>query len=168
MSTKKNIQSTLKLVISILICQLVGMVIIFSTRPESNYWYTAVIMPFWKLPAHFFGTVWTILYFLMGISIWLVWISGKHKSMKRHTVLIFSVQLFLSALWAILFFKFNTQLLAFLTILVLIGFLVFCVVEFFKISRMSAFLLLPSLLWGCFEAILNFKILFLSNCNCLI
>jgi translocator protein len=166
MSTTKNIQSTLKLVISVLTCQLVSIIIVLSTQPESNYWYNTVVMPFWKLPVHLFGTVWTILYFMMGISIWMIWISGKHKSMKRYTILIFGTQLFLSALWVLFFFILHAQSLAFLTILLLIIFLVFCIIEFFKISKMAAFLLMPSLLWVCFEAVLNFKILFLSNYNC--
>ncbi|SFA92598.1 TspO and MBR related proteins [Flavobacterium swingsii] len=166
MSTTKNIQSTVKLVISILTCQLVGMVTVFSTQPESNYWYNRVVIPFWKFPIYFFDPVWTILYFLMGISIWMIWISGKHKSMKKYTILIFGIQLFLSALWSLLFFNFHAQSLALFIILLLVVFLAFCIIEFFKISKMAAFLLVPSLLWVCFEAVLNFKILFLSNYNC--
>lgn len=166
MSTTKDIQSTVKLVISVLTCQLVGVVTVFSTESGSNYWYNGVIMPIWKVPVYFFGSVWTILYFLMGISIWIIWISGNHKAMKRYTALIFGLQLFLSALWAILFFNFHAQSLALFIILLLIVFLVFCIIEFFKISKVAAFLLTPSFLWVCFEAVLNFKILFLSNYNC--
>lgn len=166
MSTAKNIQSTTKLIIAVLTCQLVSVIKIFSTEYGSDYWYNGVVMPMWKLPVYFFGSVWTILYFLMGISIWIIWTSGKHKSMKRYTILIFGIQLFLSALWTILFFNFHAQSLAFLTISLLIVFLVFCIIEFFKISKIAAFLLIPVLFWVCFEAVLNFKILFLSNYNC--
>lgn len=166
MSTTKNIQSIVKLVITIITCQLVGLITVFSTQPESNYWYEGVIKPSWKLPIYFFGSVWTILYFLMGVSVWRIWISGNHKSMKRYTLLIFGVQLFLSALWSILFFNFHTQSLAFLIISLLIVLLIFCIVEFFKISKTAAFLLVPVLFWVCFQAVLNFRMLFLSNYNC--
>jgi translocator protein len=166
MSTARNIETTIKLALSIITCQLVVIASVFLTQSDSNYWYNMLILPTWKLTIAFFGSVWSILSFLMGISIWIIWTSGKHKSMKKYTIAIFIIQLFLSFLWSILIFNYHSQPFAFLVILILIVLLILCVIEFSKISKLAAWLLVPSLCWVCFEAVLNFKILFLNDYGC--
>ena len=166
MSTVKNIDSTIKLAFTIIVCQLVVLASVFLTLSGTNYWYEVIILPTYKFSIYIFGGLWAMLNFLMAISVWLIWISGKHKSMKKYTIEIFITQLLLSFLWSILFFKFHSIVFSFLSICILIVLLVLCIVEFSKISKLAAWLLVPYLILVCLEAILNFKVLFKSDYCC--
>jgi len=163
MSTLKNIQSTVKSVASILHCQVVGIMTILLSQTENNYWYDTIVMPSWHLPSLFFGTIWVVLYFLFGLSLWFIWSTRISKFQKNSTITLYVTQLFLNFLWSILFFRFHSQVFAFLsiTILMVLGFV--SIVQVYKISRAATWLLIPYFIWICFEGVLNFKILFLNN-----
>jgi tryptophan-rich sensory protein len=163
MSTLKNIQSTVKLAASIIICQLVGISAVLLSQKNSNYWYDTIVMPSWHLSTYFFGTIWVVLYFLLGLSLWLVWDSKISEFNKQNAIILYGMQLFLNFLWSILFFRFHSESIAFLNITVLIVLVFISIIQIYKFSKMATWLLIPYFIWICFEGFLNFKILFLSG-----
>lgn len=151
----------IKLIASIIICQLAGIIGAVFTTPSISGWYASLNKPFFNPPNWLFGPVWTILYLLMGISLYLVW--NQKKGMETKTALIFfAIQLGLNTLWSIIFFGLRLPSVAFVEILILLLFIVLTIIKFFPISKVSAYLLIPYLLWVSFASVLNFYIFILN------
>lgn len=146
-----------KLIYSILICELAGIIGSFFTATN---WYGSLVKPSFNPPSWIFGPVWLILYFLMGISLYLVWTS-KSK-LKEDALKFFYIQLFFNALWSVLFFGLKNIFLSFLDITLLWIFIIVTMVKFYKISKESVYLLLAYFLWVSFASVLNFYILLLN------
>ena len=130
----------------------------FFTASSVSTWYVELVKPSFNPPSWIFGPVWTLLYLLMGISLYLVWI----KKSDKNAFILFGTQLVLNALWSILFFGLNAPLYAFIEIILLWGFIFATIFYFYKIDKVSAYLLLPYILWVSFAAILNLAIFILN------
>ncbi len=149
--------SLLKLAASIAICQAAGVLGAFATVPAIPDWYAKLEKPFFNPPNWIFGPVWTVLYLLMGISLYLVWKNEK-SSARDFALRIFVIQLCLNTAWSFLFFGLRSPWVAFADILYLCGAVVLTILSFRKISNPAALLLWPYLGWISFAAILNFAI----------
>jgi len=155
------------------------------TTPAITSWYKELAKPSWNPPNWIFGPVWTTLFVLMGISLYLVWsknfkvinkvfpkikkvpnkISEKFwsgKWMKANIILIFSLQLLLNILWSVIFFAQQNPALAFFELIMLWFAIIFTMVNFYRVSKLSAWLLLPYLLWVSFAGFLNLTIWMLN------
>lgn len=143
---------------AILPCELAGIFGAVFTTPEINTWYATLPKPALNPPAWVFGPVWTTLYLLMGIALFLVWEQLGKKKQASSVLSIFAVQLVLNTLWSILFFGLHSPALAFLDILLLWIAILFTIISFFCISRPAAYLLTPYLLWVTFAVYLNGEI----------
>lgn len=152
--------SWIKLIFAIAFCQFAGLVGSVFTFQAIPTWYATLNKPFFSPPNWIFGPVWTILYTLMGISLYLVWTS-KSK-LKGEALKIFYAQLVLNSLWSIMFFGLKAPTLALLEILILWIFIAVSIVRFYKIHKTSAYLLLPYLLWVSFASVLNLAIVLLN------
>src|SRR3989344_7279950 len=106
-----------KLIFSIFICQLAGIVGSLFTFSAIPTWYAVLNKPAFSPPNWLFGSVWTTLYALMGISLYRVWINKTKKKEKMEGLVFFIVQLVLNALWSILFFGIKNPALAFVEII---------------------------------------------------
>ena len=149
----------IKLIISLIVCQLAGAIGSVFTVSSVGSWYSGLAKPFFNPPSWLFGPVWTILYLLMGISLYLVWT----KKLKSKTALyIFGVQLVLNTLWSIFFFGLQQPLLAFIEIIFLWIMIMLTIIYFYKISKTAAYLLIPYILWVSFAAVLNIAIVVLN------
>ena len=104
-----------KLVISILIPFLASAIGGFFTSLSVSTWYVDLVKPFFNPPSWIFGPVWTVLYLMMGIALYLVWVTKKEKN----AFIAFGVQMFLNALWSVLFFGLQKPLFAFVEIIFL-------------------------------------------------
>jgi benzodiazapine receptor len=161
-SGKKTRSRFPELVVSIFICLLAGVLGAIFTTSAIPTWYAALKKPFFSPPNWLFGPVWTLLYLMMGVSLYLVWISPP-KAHKTKTLSLFGIQLFLNFLWSFLFFGMRSPLLAFAGIIALWVFILLTILSFRKISRTASLLLLPYLFWVTFAAILNFSIVLLNG-----
>jgi tryptophan-rich sensory protein len=148
-----------KLIISIAICLLVGFTSSFFTTASISTWYKDLNKPSFNPPNYLFGPVWTILYLLMGISLYLVW----NNSTDKVAIVFFIIQLALNFLWSFLFFQLKNPLLALIEILVLLAFIIATTIKFYPISKTAAYLLIPYILWVSFATILNFSIYWLNR-----
>jgi len=144
-----------RFVVSIFLCQLAGIIGSLFTTPSIATWYASLNKVSFSPPNWVFAPVWITLYFLMGISLYLVW--GKKTAM-----MVFFVQLALNTFWSIIFFGFHNILLAFIEIVILWFAILATMIVFYKESKTASFLLIPYFLWVSFASVLNFAI-FLVN-----
>jgi tryptophan-rich sensory protein len=148
----------IKLILSILISQLAGLIGAVFTSPSIPTWYATIVKPSFNPPSWVFGPVWTTLYTLIGISLYLVIKDGIDSKEKKTALIVFSVHLILNSLWSILFFGMKNPFLAFLEIILLWIMIVYTMLLFKRIDQKTVYLLTPYLLWVSFATILNFSI----------
>jgi benzodiazapine receptor len=89
---------------SLLLPLLVGIFGSAVTLGSISTWYVTLNKPSFSPPNYIFGPVWTTLYVLMGIALYLVLGSNKKK---QAALKIFLLQLFLNFLWSLVFFGFH-------------------------------------------------------------
>ena len=147
-----------KLFISVLIP--VGLGFIVGIISGSQNGYKEMITPSFAPPGILFPIVWTILYILMGVSSYMIKMSGDLKS--EDALRTYYLQLAVNLLWSFIFFTFKLYLLSFLWIILLIGLVGLMILKFYNINRISAYIQIPYLLWIIFAAILNFSIYLLN------
>lgn len=148
-----------KLIFSLIITQLAG--IIGSLFTSIGNWYDNLIKPSFNPPNWVFGPVWTLLYLLMGISLYLILASKTSKNRKMGLYLFFT-QLILNSLWSILFFGLKNPLFSFIELIILWFAILFTIIYFYKVNKKASYLLIPYLLWVTFAAILNLSIVILN------
>ena len=127
------------------------------TQQSVHSWYLQLIKPTWTPPAFVFAPVWTLLYFLMAISIWLIWDTISQRS-KNAAYVLFSTQLILNMLWSALFFSMRSPSLALIDISFLWLLIVWMIVSFHAIRPSAAYFQIPYLLWTSYAWALNFSI----------
>jgi len=146
------------LVLSIGLCLCAGAIGGIFTTTGADSWYASIVKPSFNPPNWVFGPVWTLLYILMGVALYL----GIRKNASRTALVVFIIQLVLNTLWSILFFGLESPLLALVCIIVLWISILICIILFYKRSRTASYLLLPYLLWVSFATVLNWAILLLN------
>ncbi|MGQ9618809.1 MAG: TspO/MBR family protein [Candidatus Aminicenantia bacterium] len=153
----------LKFFSSLVITLGVGFIGSLATTPFVKTWYATIKKPPINPPNWIFAPVWTLLFILMGISLYLVWGWGFCNRTVRIAMLIFFVQLLFNILWSILFFTFHSPTAGFVDIVFLWFSILLTIIYFFKISPASGYLLIPYILWVSFAAVLNFWIMLLNR-----
>lgn len=124
---------------------------------QASSFYEQLVLPSWAPPSWLFGPVWTVLYFSMGISAWLVWRIAGFLASKVAFVLFIS-QLLLNALWSWLFFAWHQGALAFVDILLLLVLIIATIISFWRIKKVAGVLLIPYFLWVVFACFLNYAV----------
>ena len=113
-------------------------------------------------PGFLFPIVWTILYVLMGIASYLVVTSNATPKQILSALTYYGIQLAINFFWSIFFFNFEWYLFSFLWLLFLWVMIVNTIISFYEISKLSAYLLVPYLLWVTFSGYLNLSIYLLN------
>lgn len=148
----------IKFIASILLCQMAGIIGVGFTTSALPLWYNALNKPFFNPPPWVFGPVWTILYIMMSLALFVIWTKETQSPKKQKALLIFFLQLFLNAMWSPIFFGLQSPFLG----LIIIGFLwisiLLTMIHFYKLSKAATWLLIPYFLWVSFAAVLNFSI----------
>lgn len=161
-------KNTYILVASIILCQLAGIIGSVFTVSSISTWYAELTKPTFNPPNWIFGPVWTTLYLLMGISLYLIWreLYSKKKDVNvqkiKSALEFFSLQLIFNILWSIIFFGFKTPFTAFFEIIILWILILLTIINFYKINRTAGILLIPYILWCTFAAVLNLAIAILN------
>ena len=150
-----------RLLISIAIPLLVGGLSALITSGNMNI-YSSIVRPPLSPPGWLFAVAWSILYFLMGVSLYLVWNTAANEGEKRRAFLLFGIQLFLNFIWSPIFFNEQWFFAAFVVLISLWIFVFLMVKSFYKISKKAGLLQIPYLLWLTFAAYLNFAIYLLN------
>ena len=152
----------LLLVLSVGICFAAAAVGSYYTALTVGTWYPALVKPPIAPPGGIIGAVWTVLFFLMGISLFLVLEGDRGSPAVQRGLGLFAVQLGLNVFWSYLFFGLTSPSLALGEMLVLWAAIAATIWQFLKISRRAAYLLVPYLAWVTVAAGLNAGILLLN------
>lgn len=151
-----------KIVICVISCLAIGFLSGISTGSSIGTWYTTLNKPSFNPPNWLFAPAWTILYTLMGIAVAYIWHQGWQRADVKTAIFIFAGQLLLNAFWSVAFFGLQNPPLALAVILILWVLIFICIVRFKPIKALSAYLLIPYLLWVTFATALNGSIIFLN------
>ena len=119
--------------------------------------------PSFALPSFVFPVVWTILYLLMAIALYRIILWGSRGKNIDKAIVYFMIQLALNYLWSIIFFRFGFYGIAFLEVLIMLFFIIGTTIEFCKIDKKAAALMVPYILWVSFAAVLNYFIWMLNK-----
>ncbi|MBP9718550.1 tryptophan-rich sensory protein [Candidatus Gracilibacteria bacterium] len=147
-----------QLAFCVVVVELAGIVGSLFTIPSIPTWYATLQKPLLSPPSWVFGPVWTALYFLMGVSLFLVLRKGVKERRVKEAALIFCIQLGLNVLWSLLFFGLHSPILALIDIIALWFSIGWTIVVFYKLSRPAGLLLIPYLAWVSFASYLNYAI----------
>ena len=150
-------RSIATLVLAVLLCLSIGMLGSIATTTSIGTWYPQIEKPVWTPPAVVFGPAWTVLYVLMGVSLWMVWRDGAGRP-RLNAMALFAVQLLLNAAWSFIFFGMRSPGWALLEIVLLWVAIAATIAAFARIRPWAAALLVPYLLWVTFAAALNLAI----------
>ena len=154
-----------KLSVQFLVCLLipiaVGGLSGYITAPDISDWYVTLIKPVFSPPNYIFAPVWSILYVLMGVSLYMIWILPVTPERKK-ALQYFGLQMILNFIWSLIFFTSRDPGLALLEIVLLWISIVFMIRQFKILNKSAANLQIPYLLWVLFETILNASIWFLN------
>lgn len=147
-----------KLAISIGATLLAGTIGSLFTAPAVTGWYEILEKPALNPPSWVFGPVWTILYVLMGVAVFLIWKKGTDRRGVKIALWAFAVQLSFNVAWSAIFFGLKNPGLALVEIIILWLAIVWMILTFSKVSKAATYLVLPYLLWVSFATYLNYAI----------
>ena len=153
------IKTSLKCMLCILLPLIIGAISGYATSSNIKTWYVTLQKPFFNPPNYLFAPVWTSLYIIMGLSLFLILQSPKTE-LRTRSIKVFSIQLTLNFLWSFLFFQFHNLGLALLEIVVMWCSILWMIVSFYKINKTAALINIPYLLWVTFATALNASIYF--------
>jgi benzodiazapine receptor len=147
-----------RLILSIIICQLAGIIGSIFTASSVTSWYPTLVKPSFTPSGFYIGLIWIVLFFLMGISLFLIWRETPSSIEARVALNFFAAQLIVNVLWSMAFFGMRSPIrgvfvIAFLWILILIN-----IIKFWPVNRTAAILLIPYIVWVSIAAYLNYSI----------
>ena len=120
--------------------------------PETLAWYKTLPDAPLTPPNWVFPVVWTILFFMMAVSAFLVW--------GRVSPRWFVAQLLANMLWSFSFFYLRNPIMALGVLILMLVFLGLNITSFGKESKWAGWLLVPTFIWGLFALYLNGYIVF--------
>lgn len=125
-------------------------------------WYESLNKPLFTPPDDIFTPAWIYLYVLIFLALF-TFIYTKSEKDKKLGYFLFSIQMVLNFAWIPAFFFLKNITMSFVIIIFMLVFTFMTIAEFFKISKMSAALLVPYILWICFAAYLNYGMMYLNT-----
>jgi benzodiazapine receptor len=131
----------------------------FATITFKEPWYSLLIKPSFNPPDWIFAPVWTTLYLMMTIAIWIFWHS-KNRDMK--TVYIYLIHLIFNTTWSLVFFVLHKMILALLILIILIYLIIILILRFKRVNLLSSYMMIPYLLWCSFALVLNISLIILN------
>lgn len=157
-----SLKEVLKLIASIIVVFIAGAIGNFFTLSEITTWYTTLTKPTWTPPNWVFGPVWTTLYILMGIALYLVWSSGLDRKDVKIAIVVFFVQLILNTLWSLVFFGMHSLFGGLVTIVILWIAILVNIILFYRISKSAGLLLVPYIIWVSIASYLTYSVYLLN------
>jgi translocator protein len=152
-----------KLIASIAIAQSAGLIGSLFTLESVATWYPTLTKPSWNPPSWVFGPVWTLLYTMIGVALYLVWTRHIGGHIRILWLRIFGVQLVLNALWSVLFFGARTLDYALIEIAFLWCSILALILLALRFDKRVSLLLIPYLLWVSFASYLNYTLWVLNQ-----
>ena len=135
----------------------------FLTRNNMDI-YEEIITPPLSPPSFLFPVVWTVLYFLMGVSAAFIWKKRKENKEETETaLLIYAASLVFNFIWSLIFFNSRMYLFSFIWLIALLILIITTIIKYKKLSSAAAYIQIPYALWVTFAGYLNFGIFILNR-----
>jgi len=150
----------LSLLLAVLVVEVVGASGAVFTASGLVSWYGTLQRPEFAPPDWVFGPVWTTLFALMGVAVWLVWRRLDSPRMDRRAgaaLVVFCIHFAVNVAWSAAFFGLQSVELGLAVIVVLLALILLTIGAFYRVDRRAALLLLPYLLWVSFAVYLNYQ-----------
>ena len=122
-------------------------------------WYSLLNKPMFNPPDWIFAPVWTTLYLMMTVAVWIFW---HTKNKNINTIYIYFIHLIFNTTWSLVFFVFHNMVLALIILIILIVLIINLILRFKRVNMFSVYLMIPYLLWCCFALILNINLIILN------
>lgn len=158
-----DLSGIIKLIVSVLASIAAGGIGSLFTFKAIPTWYAGLKKPRYTPPNRAFGPVWTTLYILMGISVFLVWQKGFGTNDALLAFILFWIQLAINAIWSIIFFGLKSKGGGVITIIVLWLFILATMVTSFRVSGWAGALLIPYIVWVSIASYLNIGVWMLNK-----
>ena len=123
--------------------------------------YAQLNKPFLALPGNIVGIIWTLLYALIGLALFLV-IDSKEPKSKTLAYFLFGIQLVINFICSIIFFGGSHFWIASFISLFLLITIIFSIREFRGISKGAAICFIPYLIWIAYATYLSFGLAILN------
>jgi len=122
-------------------------------------WYSLLNKPVFNPPDWIFAPVWTTLYLMMTVAVWIFW---HTKNKNINTIYIYFIHLIFNTTWSVVFFVFHNMVLALILLIILIALIINLILRFKRVNMFSVYLMIPYLLWCCFALILNTSLIMIN------
>lgn len=132
----------------------------FVSRAALDPWYFNLIKPAFNPPNWIFGPVWTALYAMMSVAVWLAYKKSKYSN---KILIVYFIHLLINASWSYVFFYYKQIFLASFVISIIIFFILYLMIIYSKYSKPSVVLMLPYFAWSTFALYLNSTIYILNS-----
>ena len=131
----------------------------FVTITYKEPWYSQLIKSNYNPPDWIFAPVWTMLYFMMSVAIWIFW-NSKKRDLK--TIYIYFIHIVFNTTWSIVFFALHNIPIALLNLSILVFLIIILILRFRRVNLVSYYLMIPYLLWTSYALFLNLNLLLLN------
>ena len=156
----------LKFVFAMFLSFLPGLIGVIVTPIDTggNLWYNTLNNSILTPAGWVFSVVWTILYFLLGLALFLIMQKNNSKGRynKTSSYVLFGINMFFNALWSFVFFGAQLPEIALIILTAMIVTSIFMARSFFRISRAAFWLTMPYIVWLMFAFYLNGMIIYLN------
>lgn len=118
--------------------------------------YESLTLPAFSPPAWLFTAVWTVLYFLMGISAARIKLCDCRE--KGDALFVYGTTLVLNFMWPLFFFTFGAHLIAFFWLIFLFLMVLLMTSKFKAIDKTAAKMQIPQIIMVAFSGYINLMI----------
>ena len=157
-----KIIDVVKLVVSLAVPLLAGFGSSVFTVNSISTWYATLNKPWFSPPNVVFAPVWTTLYLLMGVALFLIWRSPRDHTRDTGLAL-FAAQLAVNVAWTLAFFGLQNTLYGLLIIIPLWILIAATIYQFYKVEKWASYLLVPYIVWVSIATALNASIYLLNG-----
>lgn len=151
---KANIKQNIKYVVWAVAWVAAAALLSYLWNDTQSQWYTSLIKPAFQPPGFVFAVVWSILYALIAVDLFLLLRTRASERILYPLIL----TLFLGALWNYAFFAKQNASAGVLILALAVASCIYTVWQAYRKKPLYGWLLLPWLLWQSYALVLNYTI----------
>ena len=151
-----------RFIAALILCEGAGAIGTIFTISAIPAWYSHLNKPVFSPPNWLFGPVWTILYALLAVCLFILWNKISQNKKAKTAVCLFLGSLFLNAIWTPIFFGLRNPIAGFVVIILMWLSINAMIFYFYKIDKTASLILISYWCWVTFASVLNLAIVILN------